>query len=123
MSSFLEDGIVSTANDTLKFLDALVHDRIFSVRPTLDVMQARWNRIFFPFEYALGTMRFRLPRLLTIRHIPALVGHAGSSGSWLFHCPELDLLLAGTTDQAASPSLSFKLLSKVLSIVQAAARG
>jgi D-alanyl-D-alanine carboxypeptidase len=120
MRSFLEDGIVSTANDTLQSLDALVHGRVFSNRATLDVMQGRWNRIFFPFEYALGTMRFRLPRIMTLRYLPALVGHAGSSGSWLFHCPELDLLLAGTLDQAASPSLPFKLLSKVLWLIQGA---
>jgi hypothetical protein len=36
------------------------------------------------------------------------------------HCPELDLLHAGTIDQAASASLSFKLLAKVVSVVPAA---
>ncbi|HZA36346.1 MAG TPA: hypothetical protein VE505_15525, partial [Vicinamibacterales bacterium] len=77
-------------------------------------MHGRWNRIFFPFEYALGTMRLRLPRLMTLRYVPALVGHAGSSGSWLFHCPELDLLLAGTVDQAAFPSLPYRLLPRLL---------
>ena len=114
MRSFLEDGIVSTAHDTLKFLDALVHGRLFADPRTLALMHGGWNRIFFPFEYALGTMRLRLPRLMTLRYVPALVGHAGSSGSWLFHCPELDLLLAGTVDQAAFPSLPYRLLPRLL---------
>ena len=120
MSGFIEDGLVSTANDTLRFLEALVHGRIFANPATLQTMQGRWNRIFHPFEYALGTMRFRLPRILTLWHLAPLVGHAGSPGSWLYHCAELDLLLAGTLDQEAAPSLPYRLLPRVLWAVQSA---
>ena len=43
-----------------------------------------------------------------------LVGHSGSTGTWLFHCPELDLHLAGTIDQANGRTLPFRLMVRML---------
>ena len=83
-------------------------------------MLARWNRIFFPLEYGLGTMRLAMPRVMTLPfRVPELVGHSGSTGTWLYHCPELGLLLAGTVDQAVPRSLPFRFLPRVLRLVQA----
>jgi D-alanyl-D-alanine carboxypeptidase len=28
--------------------------------------------------------------------MPEVVGHSGVTGSWLFHCPELEVITAGT---------------------------
>jgi hypothetical protein len=51
----------------------------------------------WPIEYGIGLMRFELPRILTpFRPVPAVIGHTGSLGSWLFYCPARDLYLAGT---------------------------
>ena len=39
----------------------------------------------WPIEYALGIMRFRLPRLFAPLHpVPAVLGHSGSTGCWLW---------------------------------------
>ena len=72
----------------------------------------RYHPLFVIAACALTLSAFAV--VMTVRYVPALVGHAGSSGSWLFHCPELDLLLAGTVDQAAFPSLPYKLLPRLL---------
>jgi hypothetical protein len=40
--------------------------------------------------------------LILIYPAPAVIGHTGSTGSWLFQCPQLDLLLSGTVDQATA---------------------
>jgi D-alanyl-D-alanine carboxypeptidase len=63
-------------------------------------------------------MRFQLPRIFTpLRRIPAVIGHTGSTGTWLFHCPELDLLLCGTADQVTAPALPFRLVPKIVRLV------
>jgi CubicO group peptidase (beta-lactamase class C family) len=132
-------GIYSTSEDTLRFLCALSRGNVFDDPATLALMQQRWNRFGFPLdraslrlpswpiEYGLGIMRFhdpflrilaRLPRVvMPIYPAPAVIGHTGSTGSWLFHCPQLDLLLSGTIDQARAGAAPYRLVPKILSVV------
>jgi len=63
----------------------------------------------WPIEYAMGMMRFRLPRFLTrVAPIPALLGHTGSTGCWLFHCPELDLYFSGSVEDITAGAFPFR---------------
>jgi D-alanyl-D-alanine carboxypeptidase len=132
-------GVYSPAADTLKFLSSLIRGKVFDDPTTPALMHKRWNRFGFPLdraalrlpswpiEYGLGIMRFhdpilrllgRLPRVVRpIYPPPAVIGHTGSTGSWLFHCPHLDLLLAGTVDQAMAGALPYRLVPKILRIV------
>jgi len=117
------------------FLRALIRGQVFEEPATLRLMQQRWNRFGFPLdraalrapgwpiEYALGMMRFRLPRAFTpLRPMPAVFGHTGSTGAWLLHCPELDVLLSGTVDQATAGGVPFRVVPEILRIVEDAAR-
>lgn len=137
-------GIYSTVDDMLKFLRALVRGYVFAEPATLELMQHRWNRFAlprdraalrlpsWPIEYGLGLMRFhdpflqllsRVPRpLVPVYPAPAVIGHTGSTGSWLFHCPDLDLQLAGTVDQVSAGAVPFRLVPKVLGAVDDARR-
>jgi len=132
-------AIYSTAEDTLKFLRALIRGEAFANPGTLDLMQECWIRFgipldraaarspSWPIEYGLGMMRFhdpilrllgRLPRYLRpVYPAPAVVGHTGSTGSWLFYCPELDFMFSGTVNQATAGALPFRLVPKVLKVV------
>jgi len=132
-------AIYSTAEDTLRFMRALTRGDIFDSPATQALMMQRWNRFglptdraalrlpSWPIEYGLGMMRFhdpilrltgRLPRILRpIYPAPAVIGHTGSTGSWLFHCPQLDLLLSGTVNQAAAGAMPFRLVGRTLRIV------
>jgi hypothetical protein len=119
-------GMYSTAQDTLTFLRALTEHRIFEDPATFRLMQA-WHRLGFPLdraalrspqwpiEYGLGLMRFDVPRFIApFGRVPALVGHTGSTGSWLFHCPARDLLFAGTVDQATAGAVPFRFVPQLL---------
>jgi len=114
MSSHGPDGgIVSTVADTLRFERAFMSGDLFANKDTLKAMQ-RWNPIFFQFQYGYGTMRFKLPWLLSpFGYSPELIGHSGASGSFLYHCPELDLYVAGTTNQMTRRNAPFQLMIKV----------
>jgi D-alanyl-D-alanine carboxypeptidase len=132
-------GVYSSAEDTLTFLRSLIHGEVFDRPTTAALMQERWNRFglpldraalrlpSWPIEYGLGMMRFHdpvlrllgyLPRVLRPAYpAPAVIGHTGSTGSWSFYCRQLDLFFAGTVDQATAGALPFRLVSKVLRIV------
>ena len=126
------NDLFSTADDSLRFMAALVGGDAFDDPATARLMTAHWNPLAFslslqpvgpgwPMEYGLGTIRFRLPRLFTpLRPVPEVVGHSGVTGSWLFHCPELDLITAGTVDQAAAAAVPYRFVPRLLRVLQAA---
>lgn len=61
---------------------------------------------------------FTLPRIPTpAGRQPTLFGHSGSTGSWLFHCPELDLSIAGTVDQGTAGAAPFRFAPKLLGVL------
>ncbi len=124
--------LYSTASDVLRFGRALFQGDVFERDTTWRLMTQRYNRFGFPIgvaalrapswpiEYGLGMMRFELSRWLAGgRHIPGVIGHTGSSGSWLWFCPSLNLLVAGTVDQTEAATVPFR---KVPTALAAASR-
>lgn len=125
--SSLKD-LYSTAGDLLIFMRNLLQGRLFSEPDTFDVRHQVWNRFGlslspvgpgWPIEYGLGMMRFRLPRFMTpFRLVPEIIGHTGVSGSWLFYCPRLDILLAGTVSQITAGAVPFRFLPGLLNALR-----
>lgn len=122
-----DGGLVATTGDTIAFLRALHTGAVFRQPDTYQTMLEHTHRFGFPtdaatlrapswpIECGLGILRFQLPRLLNgFRRMPALVGHTGSTGSWLFHCPEWDVYLAGTVDQATAGPVPYRFAPRLL---------
>jgi D-alanyl-D-alanine carboxypeptidase len=122
-----QGGLISTVDESIAFLRALLDGRLFSRPETLKLMLSNWQRFglpldaaalrapSWPIEYGLGIMRFKLPRVLNaFRPMSALIGHTGSTGSWLFHAPERGLWFAGTVDEATSAAVPYRLLPRLL---------
>ena len=122
----------STYGDLVAFMRGLIGGRIFDDPATLDLMRSGWRRFGFslnltpvspgwPIEYGWGMMRFRISRALSpFFAVPEIVGHTGITGSWLFHCPKLDLLLAGTVDQTEAGAVPFRLVPRMLHALEGA---
>jgi CubicO group peptidase (beta-lactamase class C family) len=112
-----DGGIVSTAPEMLTFLTALNQGRIIR-RDTLGQMHD-WRDLRFPLQYGFGTMRFHLPWPAgDVAQLPPLWGHSGSTGSFLYYSPDLDLYLAGTIDQTQNPAKPFALLRAIARATQ-----
>jgi D-alanyl-D-alanine carboxypeptidase len=112
-----DGGIVSTAEEMIVFLKALNDGRIVR-RDTLERMH-HWHKLRFPLQYGYGTMYFRLPWPLdALSGFPALWGHSGSTGSFLYYAEDLHLYIAGTIDQTESPWKPFRLIGKVMQAVE-----
>ena len=122
MASFKDP--FSTTGDLLVFMRALLRGELFDEPATVNLMYAEWNRFGFslspvgpgwPIEYGLGIMRMLVPRSLTpFRPFPEFIGHSGATGSWLFYCPPLDILLAGDVSQITAGPIPFQFVPKIL---------
>lgn len=51
--------------------------------------------------------------------VPGVVGHTGSTATWLFHTPSLDVIVAGAFD-VAQPSMPFRFVPQVRRAVTSA---
>ncbi|VEF46086.1 beta-lactamase [Bacillus freudenreichii] len=90
-------GIVSTTDDLLKFMRALVHYQILK-KETIEKMKGDCGKFFLGIDYGYG--------LMNIKTVPVLMpakynswGNAGSTGSFMFYHPETDAYLIGTMNQ------------------------
>lgn len=120
--------LIATPADALAFLRALIQGTVFHNAGTSTLMfGGPWRRFGFPLdmaalrspswpiEYGLGIMRFQLPRWLTpFAPVPTLLGHTGSTGSWLFCCPSLALLFAGTVNDVTAGAVPFQFMPRLL---------
>lgn len=119
--------LFATTSDVLRFGRALWSGTVFDDPATGELMWGRFRRFglprsaaaiaspSWPIEYGLGTMRFDPPRAATLgRRYPPLLGHTGSTASWLWWSPPLGLVLAGTADQTTRAALPFRAVPSAL---------
>jgi len=109
--------LFSTTADLIAFERALVRGELFEDPATSALLTERRNRLRNApsLHYGLGTMIFGVSRLNLPRSGPAtLVGHSGSTGTWLFSCPKLGVMLAGTVDQTQARVLPFQIMVRCL---------
>jgi D-alanyl-D-alanine carboxypeptidase len=119
--------LYSTTEDLLRFGRALFTGGLFDDASVGARMHQRFHRFglprnvaalrapSWPIEYGSGLMRFELGRVLGggIR-VPTLVGHTGSTGSWLWHVPDLGLVVAGTVSQTTGAAVPFRQVARTI---------
>lgn len=118
MTSFGPDGgMVSNVKDSINFLRHFMEGKIITQSSTLQRMKS-WRRIFSPFHYGLGLMRFKLPRIFSpFSPTPELIGHSGSTSSFLFHSDVDQLYIGGTLNQLENQGRPVRLMLKILKMV------
>lgn len=101
-SSFYAGGqTVSTSEDLLTFLKALVNYRIVR-KETLETM-LQWNKMWLGMDYGYGLMRLHfIP--FTRKYIGW--GHLGASGAAMLYFPYYDAYIMGSFNQTAYRSKS-----------------
>ncbi|MGM0652667.1 MAG: serine hydrolase domain-containing protein [Bacillota bacterium] len=117
----------STTGDLLRFMRALISGEAFNHPATASLMRQKWNQFGFlispvapgwPIEYGLGMMRYELPRIFApFKSIPAVIGHTGANGSFLFYCKEYDFYIAGSVNQIMAAPVPFRLIPRVLKVI------
>lgn len=109
-------GLVSTSGDLIQFHKALFSGEIISAE-TLKKMQ-HWVSETRGMEYGFGLRKITLKKLFPTLPDLTIIGHSGSTGSFLFYCPELDVYMTGTLNQTEEVKSSVVLMVKVLAIIK-----
>ncbi|WP_297100004.1 serine hydrolase [uncultured Draconibacterium sp.] len=109
-------GLVSTGSGLIKFQHALFSGKIISAE-TLETMQ-NWVPETRGMEYGFGLRKVAFRKLFPTLPDVTIIGHSGSTGSFMFYCPELDVYLAGTLNQTEEVKGSLVIMAKVLALIQ-----
>ena len=92
-------GLATTSKDLLKFHKALNEDKLLSKKSLRQMQQ--WTKESFGLEYGFGLRKFQLKKLNPLLGNLTLIGHSGTSGAFMYYCPEIDVYLTGTFNQTA----------------------
>lgn len=115
-----DGGMISTLNDSMTFIRAFFEGRLFDAA-MLRRMTGAYRRIFFPLEYGMGIMRFKLLRLFSpFQPAPELLGHSGISGAFMYFNPERDAYIVGTTNQLVRRSKPYQLMLRAITMIKPA---
>jgi len=109
-----QGGWITTLADSMTFLRAFMGGELFDKRH-LGAILSNWNRVFFPFRYGMGAMKFEMHPILTgFRRIPPFFGHSGSTGALMYHCPERNFWICGTSNQFSASNLPYQFMIQAM---------
>lgn len=99
-----EGGIVSTAEESLRFLKAFFAGRFFPGEEIEGLK--KWNLVFRPgmFLFGVGLEKIYIPRVLRpLYPYGEILGFWGQTSAFAWYNPQHDLYLTGTANQLAGP--------------------
>lgn len=106
--------IVSTTEDLLKFMKALVRYQILR-KETMEKMKD-WAKFSVGIDYGYGIMRFKpVPLFMPKKY--SVWGNAGSNGSFMFYHPELDAYFVGSLNHFRYHRKGIMLMFKMIDIL------
>jgi D-alanyl-D-alanine carboxypeptidase len=97
--------VVSTSEDLLKFMKALVGNQIIPNESLLKMMQ--WNKLWMGVDYGFGLMRVRM---LPFTEKYNVWGHLGSIGSFMLYNPTKDIYIIGSFNKTGYTAKSIRFI-------------
>lgn len=108
-------GLVSTTQDLIQFLVAFQEDKIIK-KETRSAMQ-HWTHETKGMEYGFGIRKVSFNNLFDTDTPLEVVGHTGSTASFLWYCPQLDTYIAGTLNQLEASKSTLNWVYEILSLI------
>lgn len=105
-------GLISTNHDLTSFMKALVGGKLVSDE-TWNEMTNYVNESKGTY-YGFGLRKWVLKELFSTLPDLTLIGHSGSTGSFMYYCPELDAYFVGSFNQLEMVKNHILFLVKVL---------
>jgi len=100
-------GLVSTTEDLITFFQAFNANKIVNKNTRIEMQ--KWVNESIGTKYGYGIRKVSLKDFYELNANFTLLGHTGSTGSFLWYCIELDTYIAGTFNQleASKSTLNF----------------
>lgn len=109
-------GLVATSEDLIQFLKAYNNDVLFSEK-TRTKMQS-WIKESVGMEYGFGIRKVSFAKLMNTNTNLELIGHTGSTASFLWYCPQLDIYISGSLNQLEASKSALILVYEILTIIE-----
>lgn len=109
-------GLVSTTQDLITFLEAYNANNLAN-NNTLHAMQ-QWVDETVGMKYGYGIRRVSFQILYGNDTNLEVIGHTGSTASFLWYCPQLDIYIAGTLNQLEASKSTLKLVYNILQLIE-----
>lgn len=115
---FSGGGLSTTSNDLLKFLDHLENERFIS-KKSLDQMAEFTHRFRQGLYYGTGMMQIHFEEFFfLLKSLPRLQGHLGVTGVHAWYDPATKSTFVLNVGNTKDMAKSFKLLIKIVQLVQ-----
>lgn len=108
-------GLVSTTQDLIRFLSAFEEDKI--VKKETRLAMQHWVHETKGMEYGFGIRKVSLNNLFDTDTNLEVIGHTGSTASFLWYCPQLDTYIAGTLNQLEASKSTVELVYDILRLI------
>jgi len=109
-------GLVSTTHDLIAFLKAFMTDKI--VKKDTRLAMQNWVTETKGMEYGFGIRQVSIDELTNTESDLQLIGHSGSTASFLWYCPQLDTYISGTFNQLEVSKSALILVYKILTMIE-----
>lgn len=108
-------GLVSTTQDLIQFLSAFEEDKI--VKKETRLAMQHWVHETKGMEYGFGIRKVSFNNLFDTDTHLEVIGHTGSTASFLWYCPQLDTYIAGTLNQLEASKSTVELVYDILELI------
>lgn len=109
-------GLLTTTHDLLLFHKALIQNRLLTAKSWQSMQQ--WVDATKGMDYGFGLYKIDLKELFFTLPEVSLIGHSGSTGSFMYYCPEWDIYLAGSFNQLSYQKKHIVFLAKTLATIK-----
>jgi D-alanyl-D-alanine carboxypeptidase len=117
IASYAGGGIVSTSEDLLLFMKALMHGQLLK-KESLERMK-EWSKFFslnfLGIDYGYGLATFKIIPLIMPKKY-RVFGNFGSTGSFMFYHPEKDIYFIGALNQFGYGRKGIQVMFKTLNL-------
>jgi CubicO group peptidase (beta-lactamase class C family) len=109
-------GLISTTQDLISFIKAF-NEGLIVKKETRLAMQ-HWVYETVGMEYGFGIRKVSFKYLMNIDTDLQLIGHTGSTASFLWYCPQLDTYISGTLNQLEASKSAMILVYNILKVIE-----
>ncbi|WOD43212.1 serine hydrolase domain-containing protein [Hwangdonia lutea] len=109
-------GLVSTTQDLINFFEAFNSDLI--INKTTRIAMQNWVHETKGMAYGFGIRQVSIKDLTNNNTGLQLIGHSGSTASFLWYCEQLDTYISGTLNQLEASKSALILVVEILKIIE-----
>lgn len=109
-------GLVATTKDLIRFLEAFNKNKI--VKNDTRLQMQNWEPETYGMDYGFGVRKVSFKKLMNQNTNLTVIGHSGSTASFLWYCPQTDTYVSGTLNQTEANKNALLMVFKILNLIQ-----